>query len=123
MDVVRAVHLDLTEHPANGERTVLGHSIGRFENEVLIVETANFSPGVLRQYVDQPDGSVRGLLHSQALTVTERIWFNTRSNSIRVIVDQEDPLYFTTPFNSSSGEFAASNLEIQAFGCIPEVLK
>jgi hypothetical protein len=123
MDVVRAVHLDLTEHPANGERTVLGHSIGRFENEVLIVETANFSPGVLRQYVDQPDGSVRGLLHSEALTVTERIWFNTRSNSIRVIVDQEDPLYFTTPFNSSSGEFAASNLEIQAFGCIPEVLK
>jgi hypothetical protein len=123
MDVVREVHLNMTEHPADGERTVLGHSIGRFEGDTLIVETANFKPGVLRQYVDQPDGSVRGLMHSAALEVTERIWFNPRTNSIRVIVDQEDPLFFETPFNSSSGEFAATDLEIQPFGCIPEVLQ
>jgi hypothetical protein len=122
MDVVREVHLDRDEHPPDGERTVLGHSIGHFEDDVLVVETANFRPGVLRQYVDQPDGSVRGLLHSEALEVTERIWFNARTNSIRVIVDQEDPLYFTTAFNPSSGEFAATELEIQPFGCIPEVL-
>jgi hypothetical protein len=123
MDVVREVHLNMTEHPLNGERTVLGHSIGRFDGETLVVETANFKAGVLRQYVDQPDGSMRGLLHSEALKVTERIWFNARTNSIRVIVDQEDPLFFTTPFNPSSGEFAATDLDIQPFGCIPEVLK
>jgi hypothetical protein len=123
MDVVREIHLDLDEHPANGERTVLGHSIGRFEGDTLIIETANFSPGVLRQHVEQADGTTRGLLHSEALTVTERIWFNARTNSIRVIVDQEDPLFFTTPFNPSSGEFAATDLEIQSFGCIPEVLR
>lgn len=123
MDVVREVHLDMGEHPADGARTVLGHSIGHFEGDVLVVETANFSAGVLRQYVDQPDGSVRGLLHSEALTVTERIWFNARTNAIRVVVEQADPLYFTTDFNPSSGEFAASDLEIQPFGCIPEVLK
>jgi hypothetical protein len=90
---------------------------------VLVIDTANFSAGVLRQYVDQPDGSLRGLMHSEALRVTERIWFNARTNSIRVIVDQEDPLFFTTPFNSSSGEFAATDLEIEPFGCIPEVLQ
>jgi hypothetical protein len=123
MDVVREVHLDMDEHPVNGERTVLGHSIGHFEGDTLVVETANFRPGVLRQYVEQADGSVKGLLHSEALTVTERIWFNARTNSIRVIIEQEDPLYFTTPFNPSSGEFAATDLEIQPFGCIPEVLK
>jgi hypothetical protein len=123
MDVVREVHLNMTEHPANGAGTVLGHSIGHFEGDVLVVETANFSAGVLRQYVDQPDGSFRGLLHSEALTVTERIWFNAKANAIRVIVEQADPLYFTTAFNPSSGEFAASDLEIQPFGCIPEILK
>lgn len=122
MDVVREVRLDRDEHPADGERTVLGHSIGRFDDDVLVVETANFRPGVLRQYVEQADGSIRGLLHSEALEVTERIWFNARTNSIRVIVEQKDPLYFTTPFNPSSGEFAATDLEIQPFGCIPEVL-
>ncbi len=123
MDVVREVHLNMTEHPADGERTVLGHSIGHFDGDALVVETANFKAGVLRQYVDQPDGSVRGLMHSEALKVTERIWFNPRNNSIRVVVDQEDPLFFTTPFNSSSGEFAATDLKIQPFGCLPEVLK
>jgi hypothetical protein len=123
MDVVREVHLDMAEHPSDGEGTLLGHSIGKFEDEVLVIDTANFSAGVLRQYVDQPDGSLRGLMHSEALRVTERIWFNARTNSIRVIVDQEDPLFFTTPFNSSSGEFAATDLEIEPFGCIPEVLQ
>jgi len=123
MDVVREVHLNMTEHPADGERTVLGHSIGHFEGDTLVIETANFKPGVLRQYVDQPDGTVRGLLHSEALEVTERIWFNARTNSIRVVVEQEDPLFFTTAFNPSSGEFAATDLTIQPFGCIPEVLK
>jgi len=123
MDVVREVHLNMSEHPANGERTILGHSIGHFEGGTLIIDTANFSPGVLRQYVEQPDGTTRGLLHSEAFKTTERIWFNARTNSIRVIVDQEDPLFYTTQFNPSSGEFAATNLEIQPFGCIPEVLR
>jgi hypothetical protein len=42
---------------------------------------------------------------------------------IVVIVGQEDPAYSTTVFNPSSGDFAASNLEILPFGCIPEVLR
>lgn len=122
MDVVREVHLDQDSHPADGPRSLLGHSIGRFEGDTLVVETANFAPGVLRQYVEQQDGSYRGLLHSEAFTVTERIWFHAPSNSIRVVVDQQDPLYFTSAFNPSSGQFAASDLEIEPFGCIPEVL-
>lgn len=123
MDVAREVHLDISEHSDDGEKTVLGHSIGRFEGDTLVIETANFSAGVLRQYVEQPDGTYRGLLHSDALTVTERIWFHPRTNSIRVVVDQEDPLFYTTPFASASGEFAATDLRIQPFGCIPEVLQ
>lgn len=123
MDVVREVHLDETEHPPGGERTMLGHSIGRFEGDTLVIETANFSPGVLRQYVEQPDGTFRGLMHSDALEVTERIWFYPRTNSIRVVVEQQDPVFFTSGFNPSSGEFRATDLVIEPFGCIPEVLE
>jgi hypothetical protein len=43
MDVVRTVHLDQREHPANGPRTSLGHSIGHFEGGTLVIETANYS--------------------------------------------------------------------------------
>jgi hypothetical protein len=54
MDVVRTVHLNEREHPADGPRTSLGHSIGHFEGDTLVIETANYSAGVLSQYVEQP---------------------------------------------------------------------
>src|SRR5690606_25615085 len=37
MDVVRVVHLNTREHPADGPRTSLGHSIGYFEGDALVV--------------------------------------------------------------------------------------
>ncbi len=43
----RTVHLNETEHPANIEPSVAGHSIGRWENDVLVVDTVGFKPGIL----------------------------------------------------------------------------
>ncbi len=64
MDVVRTVYLNVREHPADGQRTSLGHSIGHFEGDTLVIETANYSAGVLNQYVEEPGKPTRGLLHS-----------------------------------------------------------
>src|SRR5690606_10211868 len=41
-DVVRVVWVDGRRHPPPGERYVLGHSIGWYEGDTLVVETANF---------------------------------------------------------------------------------
>src|SRR5579862_1944070 len=49
MDVRRTVYLDMKEHPKGGARTSLGHSTGHFEGDTLVIETANFAPGVLNQ--------------------------------------------------------------------------
>ncbi len=73
MDVQRVVYLNQREHPKNGPRTSLGHSIGRFEGDTLVIETANYSAGVLNQYVEQAGQPTRGLLHSAALTSVERV--------------------------------------------------
>jgi hypothetical protein len=54
MDVERIVHLDRSEHPADGSRSSLGHSIGHFEDDTLVIETANYAAGVLSQYVETP---------------------------------------------------------------------
>ncbi|MDC0598257.1 DUF6152 family protein [Gammaproteobacteria bacterium] len=123
MDVERAVHLDMDEHPQEGERSLLGHSIGHFEEDTLVIETANFTEGVLRQYIEQENGPTLGMLHSEAFTVVERISFDAESNSISVSIQQDDPVYFTRDFNVASAQYAASDLEIQPFGCIPEILK
>ncbi len=39
MDVRRIVHMDTKEHPKDGPRTSLGHSIGHFEGDTLVIET------------------------------------------------------------------------------------
>jgi hypothetical protein len=123
MDVERVVHLDLDSHPADTPRSSLGHSIGRFENDTLVIDTASYSEGVLRQYVEQPDGSMRGLLHSDALRSTERIRFDPDLGQLEVTIELRDPVFFTREFPPATAHYAPTELAIEPFGCIPEILK
>ena len=45
MDVRRVVHMNMKDHPKNGPRSSLGHSIGHMEGDTLVIETANYSKG------------------------------------------------------------------------------
>jgi hypothetical protein len=120
MDVERIVHLDLSEHPADGSRGSLGHSIGRFEGDTLVIETANYAAGVLSQYVETPGMPIRGMLHSDALTSVERVSFDAASNRLEVTIELDDPEFFTRKFDAASATYAPSELEIQPFACRPE---
>jgi hypothetical protein len=120
MDVERSVHLGTADHPADGPRTSLGHSIGRFEGDTLVIETANYSEGVLSQYVEEPGKPTRGMLHSDALTSVERIRFDPGTNRLNLTIELDDPEFYTRDFEPVSAEYAPSGLEIQPFGCRPE---
>jgi len=120
MDVRRVVHMNMKEHPKNGQRTSLGHSIGHFDGDALVIETANYAPGVLNQYVEQPGQPTRGLLHSAALTTTERLHIDSARQRLVVEVDMADPDFFTKPFPRATMEYAPSDLKIEPFNCSPE---
>ena len=120
MDVVRTVHLNMREHPAGGPRTSLGHSIGHFEGDTLVIETANYSAGVLNQYVEEPGKPTRGLLHSAALTSVERLSFDAQGQRLVVDVELKDPEFFTRDFDVARMEYAPSDLTIEPFNCSPE---
>jgi hypothetical protein len=120
MDVERIVHLDTAAHPPDGPRTSLGHSIGRFEGETLVIETANYSAGVLSQYVEQPGKRTMGLLHSEALTSVERVSFDRDSQRLSVTIELSDPVFFTRPFDPVTGTYAPTDLALQPFNCRPE---
>ena len=122
MDVRRVVHLNLKTHPRNGPRTSLGHSIGRFEGDTLVVETGNYAAGVLNQYVEQPGQPTRGLLHSAALTSVERIRLDAARQRLVVEIDLLDPEFFKQPFPRGTLEYAPSDLKIEPFNCSPEGL-
>jgi Family of unknown function (DUF6152) len=120
MDVQRIVYLNQREHPKNGARSSLGHSIGRFEGDTLVIETANYSAGVLNQYVETPGQPTRGLLHSAALTTVERLHLDAARQRLVVDFALKDPEFFTRDFDPSTLEFAPSELKLEPFKCSPE---
>jgi Family of unknown function (DUF6152) len=120
MDVQRVVHLNKREHPKGGPRTSLGHSIGHFEGDTLVIETGNYSAGVLNQYVEMPGQPTRGLLHSAALTSVERLYFDAARQRLVVEFALKDPEFFTREFDSSTLEFEPSGLKLEPFNCSRE---
>ena len=122
MDVRRLVPLDVKEHPQNGRRTSLGHSIGRFEGGTLVIETANYTNGVLNQYVEQPGQPTRGLLHSSGLRTVERLLLDTARQRLVVEIDDVDPEFFTQPFPTVRYEYIPSELMVEPFNCSREGL-
>ena len=122
MDVRRVVHMNMKTPPKDAKRNSLGYSIGRWEGDTLVIETAAYSAGVLNQYVEQPGQPTRGLLHSAALTSVERLHLDAARQRLVVEVDLLDPEFFKQPFPRSTSEYAASALKIEPFNCSREGL-
>ena len=92
------------------------------EGDTLVIETANYSAGVLNQYVEQPGQPTRGLLHSAALTSVERLHLDVARQRLVVEIDLLDPEFFKQPFPRSTSEYAPSDLKIEPFNCSREGL-
>jgi hypothetical protein len=93
MGIERTIHLDQGEHPAGITPSVAGHSIGRWENDVLVVDTVGFLPGILNA-----DGRVP---HSDRLHIVERFTLDMTTMALRREYVAEDPLYFEGPFRGA----------------------
>ena len=123
MDVQRVVHMNETATPTAAPEAILGYSRGHWDGDTLVVDTDRYAPGVLNQFVEVEGQPMRGLLHSNQLTTVERIRFDAAGNSIRIAIAHSDPLFFTREFPLTEGEYAASDLDLKPFGCIPEQLQ
>jgi hypothetical protein len=86
MGLARTVYLNVREHPPDLVPSRAGQSIGRWEDDVLIVDTVGFEPGIL-----SADGR---LPHSDRLHVVERFWLDPGTGALRRSYVAEDPLYF-----------------------------
>jgi hypothetical protein len=103
----RTIDMTRTEHPAGIAPSRAGHSIGRWENDVLIVDTVGFAPGFL----------ARRLPHSGAeLHVVEEFWLDTETQQLKRRYTAEDPIYFTGPYTGED-TLAVSNLPYRPERC------
>ena len=95
MDLVRTVHLDRTEHPDDIVPSVGGHSIGRWEGDVLVVDTVGFEQGVVFPLGD-------GLMHSADMQVTERFEVRDEGQTLARAYVARDPAFLQTDWVGES---------------------
>jgi len=88
LDRVRPIHLDQSEHPTPLSPSALGHSIGWWEDDVLVVDTIGFEQGVL----DHVGRS--GLpMHSEQWHVVERFEVAADGRTLTRTYTFDDPLF------------------------------
>jgi len=95
MDIERTIHLDLDQHPADLQPSVAGHSIGKWQDGVLIVDTIGFAPG----YIHAPPFSGGAAKNSNQLHIVERFSLSEDGLSLNRQYEGEDPLYLAQKFS------------------------
>ena len=81
----------MPNHPSNLKPSRAGHSIGRWEGDVLVVDTVGFLPGVL-------NAPVR---HSDKLHVIERLTLDPTKMTLTRSYVAEDPVYLKGKYTGS----------------------
>jgi hypothetical protein len=108
----RVVHLNLDAHPADIATTPLGHSIGRFENGDLVIETAKFA--------DVRWGSGPGVDSGEQKTTMERYRLSDDGKSLALSFTMQDPEYLTDPVAIEHRYNLTAGYELQDYLCDPE---
>ena len=85
---VRRIYLD-GKHPADVKPTWMGHSIGRYDGQTLVVDTVGISD---KAWID-----VQGHPHTDALHVTERIR-RLAPDTLEIEMTFNDPKTYTKPW-------------------------
>ena len=90
VEAVRTIRLDRSDHPADVEPSLLGHSIGRWDGETLVVDSVAFTP-------DARGISGIGIPSGPSKHMTERFTLAEDGLSLRRETTLEDPAYLTAP--------------------------
>jgi Family of unknown function (DUF6152) len=90
MDMVRTIHMNMSQHPKNIKPSEAGHSIGRWDGDTLVVDTVGFSPGVLIPII--------GVMYSNQMHVVERFTVDPNAKTLTRTYVAQDPLYLKAPY-------------------------
>ena len=92
-EVDRVVYMDGRGHPTNAPRTNQGHSIGRWEGTVLVVDTTLFE--------DHGYGNGSGIPSGARKHMVERYSLTDGGTTVTIDYVLEDPDYLTGPVRGS----------------------
>jgi hypothetical protein len=89
MDSERTIYLDGRKHPAASDTSMLGHSVGHWEGETLVVETTNFKEHQMGLSTSLPSSAQKRL--------TERFALSADKKNLIYSGIIEDPVYLSKP--------------------------
>lgn len=104
----RTVHLDVASHDG-APYTLHGHSIGRREGDVLVVDTARFS--------EHREGLFNKLPSSREKRLVERFELNPDGRSLKYSWELTDPEYLTEPVSGENHWAYRPDLEFSIVEC------
>lgn len=104
----RIIHLDETDFPVSIEPSRGGYSIGRWENDELMVYTKGFLPGILLADANTP--------HSDEMRVVERFRIDPSNGALLRTYTAEDPKYFRQQYRGGDTMFVSS-YPWEAYNC------
>ncbi|MFL2546636.1 MAG: DUF6152 family protein [Candidatus Rariloculaceae bacterium] len=109
LDLVRTIHLDVVEHPDIAVPSVVGHSIGHWDGDVLVVDTLGFQELALhpRQEI---------MLSSQA-RIEERFFYDDATRTLVRDYTIFDPQYLEQPYSGRNVADIAAR-PYQPFECV-----
>jgi len=90
---VRRIYMDGRGHPENYPATWMGHSIGKYEGDVLVVDTIGIND---KSWID-----LQGHPHSDALHLVER-FRRIDQNSLEYEVTIDDPKAYKKPWTKKA---------------------
>lgn len=107
----RVIYLDAT-HPEYIDPSYMGHSVGHWDGDTLVVDTVGLTEGTTIDEVGMP--------HSENLHVIER-YRRVDTDSLEVLITIDDPEVFTSTWETRA-EFAAApaDMTLLEFICEPE---
>ena len=117
LNVDRTVYMDGRPHPNGGMRTNQGHSIGRWEGDVLVVDTTLFAEHLLGNLVVSGNGMLTELPSGPRKHVVERYQLSDDRSRILLSTVVEDPDYLAEPLTVSTTWDYAPQQRLMRFAC------
>ena len=107
LDLERTIWLDARGHPRLDRvpKTLAGHSVGHWEGDTLVVETAHMLENQLTR---------NGVYHSEHAVLTE--WVTREGQTLTMLRILQDPEYFERPVASILLKTLTASSEVPAYG-------
>lgn len=107
-DVERVIHMNAEAESAAPEPSPLGHSLGRWEDDTLVVTTT---------HVDWPHFDPYGTPQSDQTQYVERFSYSAEDEDLNYTFTATDPVMFTQPITFERSRPWTPGVELVPFNC------